>query len=56
MNTCGNTQHISIEFPGLKCPFCQVISERDEALDKIANLEFVVAQLEEKVRLLEAAQ
>lgn len=36
-----------------KCPVCVAIWERDVALDQVANLEFVVAQLEEKIRLLE---
>lgn len=55
MNTCSK-DHLEITFAGPKCPFCQVIWERDAALDEVANLEFQIAQLEEKVRLLEAAQ
>lgn len=52
MNTCSK-DHLEITFAGTKCPFCQVIWERDTALDEVANLEFVVAQLEQKVRMLE---
>lgn len=55
MKTCGK-EHSTVSFFGAVCPFCHVIWERDAALDQVANLEFVVAQLEEKVRLLEAAQ
>lgn len=39
-----------------KCPYCLLEAERDAALDQVANLEFQLAALEEKVRLLEAAQ
>lgn len=52
MNTCDK-DHLLINFAGPKCPFCQVIWERDAALDEVVNLEFEVAQLEQKVRMLE---
>lgn len=52
MKTCGK-EHSTVSFFGEVCPFCHVIWERDAALDEVANLEFQVAQLEEKVRLLE---
>lgn len=55
MNQCDEL-HELITFAGELCPFCKIIVERDLAFDEVANLEFVVAQLEEKVRLLEAAQ
>lgn len=38
-----------------ECPTCEVEEQFHAALDKIAQLEFEVAELEEKIRLLEAA-
>jgi hypothetical protein len=34
-------------------PLAFALWERDTALDEVANLEFQIAQLEEKIRLLE---
>lgn len=42
-------------YEGVTCQQCLLTAERDTALDDVANLEFQVAALEEKVRLLEAA-
>jgi hypothetical protein len=49
-----NDNHALIAHGDGPCPLCKALVDCQAALDKLAQLEFEVGELEQKVRLLES--